>query len=69
MKTYELTFKGRKAGAVGSIQNFVVQVKDNTIEEAWLSLYDDYQDIQKGPWRVVPTQKQINKTKNLLSNI
>lgn len=68
-KTYELSFTGRKVRAIGILSDFTIQVRATTIEADWLKLYDTHEHITRKHWRIVPNQRQIAKTKNLLRSI
>ncbi len=69
MKTYELTFQGRQVGAIGAFCDFTVRISADTIENAWLRLYDTHEHITRKYWRVVPTARQIRRTKSLLRGL
>ena len=66
MKTYELNFNGREVRALGAFGDFTLCVMADSIEAAWLRAYDTHEHITRKHWRVVPTARQIARTKNLL---
>lgn len=50
MKTFKVSFKGRKIGAIGifyKISDTVTMPKDSTNEQVLLNLYDKYEHISE----------------------
>lgn len=64
MKTYEFQFKHDGGSTVIRTTGTDVNSAKRKVLEA-----EKAPESAIGWWRVVPTQKQINKTKNLLRNI
>ncbi len=69
MKTFELNFEGREVGVIGVTSHFKVRIAAKNIEAAWLKLYDTHEHITRKYWRVVPTARQIARTKSLLPSL
>ena len=66
---YELNFRGREVGAIGILSDYCVTLQADSIEKAWIKLYDTHEHITRKHWRIIPTAKQTAKTKNLMRNL
>lgn len=45
MKTYRISFQGRRAGAIGILEHFTATREAGTPEAAILALYNEYEHI------------------------
>lgn len=63
MKTYEITFTGKDGNVAAS------RYQAQSIGEAQSFVRRDEGDVPLHGWHVVPTARQIRKTKSLLRNL